>query len=209
MKPAQWARIAVLVPLGACAPEPPRAPALPERSYTCVLRPLATLGPDFTARQHVEASSHGRSGSFDAVLQKKGDTLVLVGLVAGVRAFVLKEEGERISFEQSLGPRMPFPPEYAVIDIHRVYWKHLPRGADAPPTGVLEGELDGESVREVWSNGNLVERRFSRPGEFQGVVRIEYGAGCTAARCLPVSVRIENEWFGYAVRIDNREITLL
>jgi len=209
MKPGNWARVFLLAPLAACAPEPPRAPALPEHGYTCVLRPLATLGPDFTARQHVEATVHGLSGSFDAVLQKKGGTLVLVGLVAGVRAFVLKEEGERISFEQSLGPRMPFPPEYAVIDVHRVYWKHLPRGADTPATGIVEGELDGEKVREVWSNGSLVERRFSRPGEFQGDVRIAYGAGCTEARCLPVSVRIENEWFGYTVRIDNREITLL
>jgi hypothetical protein len=205
------ARIAIvaLCLTGACAPNASVAPVLPPRPYTCTLRPLASLGPDFTARQHVVASGHGRSGAFDAVLQKKGDSLVLVGLVAGIRAFVLKQEGDRVSFDQSLGPQMPFPPEYAVIDVHRVYWKRLPRSAEAPPTGTVDGELDGERVHEVWSNGNLVERRFSRPGEFEGAVTIEYGAGCTAARCLPLSVRIVNEWFGYTVRIDNTEITLL
>ena len=193
----------------ACASAPPPPVALPDHPYTCTLQPLATLGPDFTVRQHVTASGHGGSGSFDAVLQKKGSTLVLVGLVAGVRAFVLKQEGDRVTFEQSLGPRMPFPPEYAVIDVHRVYWKRLPRAADAPATGIVEGSLDGETVREVWSNGSLVERRFTRPGEFTGAVRIEYGAGCTATRCAPATVRVVNEWFGYEVRIENGEMTLL
>jgi hypothetical protein len=201
--------VALGVAVTACAPRPPTTPAAPERTYACALRPLATLGPDFTARQHVEASGHGRSGGFEAVIQKKGDTLVLIGLVAGVRAFVLKEEGDHISFNQSFGPALPFPPEYAIIDVHRVYWKRLPRAAEAPASGVVEGELDGEVVREVWSNGSLVERRFTRPGEFEGAVRIAYGPGCTAARCFPASVRIDNEWFGYSVRIDSREITLL
>jgi hypothetical protein len=203
------AGVALGVGVAACAPPPPTAPAAPVRTYACVLRPLATLGPDFTARQHVEASGHGRSGGFEAVIQKKGDTLVLIGLVAGVRAFVLKEEGDHISFDQSFGPKLPFPPEYAIIDVHRVYWKRLPRAADAAPSGVVEGELDGEVVREVWSNGSLVERRFTRPGEFEGAVRIAYGAGCSATQCLPTSVRIDNEWFGYSVRIESREITLL
>ncbi len=200
---------AILVGLGACAPKGTSPPLVPEHPYACVLRPLATLGPDFVARQRVEASGHGGGGGFDAVLQKKGDKLVLIGLFAGIRAFVLEEEGERISFEQTLGPKFPFPPEYAVIDVHRVYWKQLPRDASAPATGIQEGELDGEKVREVWSNGSLVEKDFARPGERSGVVRINYGEGCTAERCLPKSVRIENEWFGYTVRIENRELTLL
>jgi hypothetical protein len=181
------------------------AVALP---YPCALRPLATLSPDFTVQQHIVATGHGKSGGFDAVLQKKGDTLVLVGLVAGVRAFVLKQEGLRISFEQSMGPPMPFPASYAVIDIHRAYYKRLPRPDDAAPSGVIRGALDGEAVEESWSNGSLTERRFSRPGQ-TGVVRVEYGPGCTAARCLPAWVRIVNEWLDYTVRVDNEEFVLL
>ncbi len=206
---------ALLAGAGACATNatPPASSAAtasaPEPPYSCALRPLATLGPDFSVRQRVEASSHGHGGSFDAVLQKKGDTLVLVGLVAGIRAFILKQEGERISFEQSLGPKMPFPPEYAIIDVHRVYWKRIPRAADAPASGTAEGDLDGERVREVWSNGNLVERRFSRPGEREGFVKVDYGPGCAATVCQPTWVRIENEWFGYTVRIENMEFSLL
>jgi hypothetical protein len=197
---------AVAVALGACGPTQP--PPLTEAAYSCVLRPLATLGPDFMVQQRISATGHGHGGTFDAVLQKKGGTLVLVGLVAGVRAFTLREEGDQVSFEQSMGPPFPFPPRYAVIDIHRVYFMKLPRAPDAPPTGVTKGELDGETVEESWSNGSLVERRFSRPGE-HGSVRIEYGAGCTAARCLPATVRIVNEWFGYEVRVDNGDFVLL
>jgi hypothetical protein len=186
----------------------PRAGGPPAPVYPCTLRPLATLTPDFTVRQHIEATGHGRSGGFDAVLQKKGDKLVLVGLVAGVRAFVLEQDGDRVSFDQSMGPPLPFPPAYAIIDIHRAYWKRLPRAADAATTGTVKGELDGEAVEEVWSNGNLIERRFFRP-ELPGAVRIEYGPGCTAERCLPASVRIVNEWLGYTIRVDNSEFTIL
>jgi hypothetical protein len=194
----------------ACGPKaPPSEPRLPNRPYECVLHPLATLGPDFTVRQHVEASSHGRGGGFDAVLQKKGGTLVVVGLVAGIRAFVLKEEGEQITFEQSLGPKMPFPPSYAIIDVHRVYWKALPRDPSTPPSGAFEGELEGEHVREVWSNGEITLRQFSRPGELEGSVRVTFGPGCTATLCRPKTVRIENEWFGYTVAIENEEFTAL
>jgi hypothetical protein len=193
----------------ACGPKAPPPAAIPERPYECVLHPLATLGPDFMVRQHVEASGHGRGGGFDAVLQKRGDALVVVGLVAGIRAFVLKQEGEKITFEQSLGPKMPFPPSYAIIDVHRVYWKRLPRDPSAPASGTVEGELDGEHVREVWSNGELAERRFTRPGEFEGSVSVQMGPGCTAALCRPKTVKIVNEWFGYTVAIENDEFTAL
>ena len=191
--------------LVACGPPAPQQP-VPERAYTCTLHPIVELRPEFSVRQHIEASSSGKSGGFDTVLQKKGDTLVLVGLVAGERAFVLRQQGEQVSFEQSFGPPLPFPPQYAIIDIHRAYWKHLPGAA---PNGITKGELDGEQVEEVWSNGALVERRFFRPGEFKGAVRVEYGAGCNATRCLPASVRITNEWFGYSVRVDNGDFTVL
>ena len=209
MRGARLVLLSAMACPAACATASPPPAAAPEVPYTCVLRPLATLGPDFMVRQRVEASGHGRSGSFDAVLQKKGDTLVLVGLVAGIRAFTLKQVGEAISFEQSLGPKMPFPPEYAVIDVHRVYWKRLPRAADAPASGVVEGTLDGERLRETWVNGSVVERTFARPGERAGVVKVAYGPGCTAAVCEPAWVRIDNEWYGYAVKIDNREYSRL
>jgi hypothetical protein len=189
------------VALLACGHAPPQ-PAAPVRPYACTLHPLAELRPEFSVRQHVEASSGGKGGGFDTVLQKKGDTLVLVGLVAGERAFVLKQQGDQVSFEQSFGPPLPFPPEYVIIDIHRAYWKHL-------PAGTTSGDLDGEHVEETWSNGNLVERRFFRPGEYKGAVRVEYGSGCNATRCLPASLKITNEWFGYTVTVTNEEFTIL
>ena len=68
--------------------------------------------------------------------------------------------------------------------------------------------LDGEDVEEVWSNGNLVERRFARAG-FTGVVRVTYEPGCTAQRCAPPRMQIVNEWFSYRLTIENGEFTWL
>lgn len=169
--------------------------------YPCILHVPSALGADFSVSQHVEASKDGRTGAFDGVLQKVGNELVIVGLgPAGIRAFVLKQSGDQISFEKSFGPDMPFPPRNIVVDVHRAYFKHLP----PPPSGAgtVKGTIDDEQVEEDWVDGNLGERRFTRPGSaFKGVVRITYERGCTAARCAPASFRLVNEWFAYSLRI--------
>jgi hypothetical protein len=196
----------VVVASAACAP-PPAAPPAEGRAYPGVLHPPATLGPDFSVSQHVEAISGQRTGAFDGVLQKRGDELVVVGLgPAGVRAFVLRQVGGDVSFEQSFGPALPFPPRNILVDVHRAFFKRL-----APPAsgaGTVKGDLDGEAVLERWAGGELVERSFTREGE-RGAVRITYEPGCTRARCAPSRIRIVNEWFGYSLTIDNGEFTWL
>ena len=69
-------------PAAAPAPIPPPTPAeLP--------RPEAIPG-EFTVRQKLVAKSGHGGGSFEAVLQKKGDTLTMIGLTPyGGRAFLL------------------------------------------------------------------------------------------------------------------------
>jgi hypothetical protein len=190
--------------LASCGPAaPPATPA--SREYPCVLAPPEALAPDFSVRQHVTAEAGGKSGSFDAVLQKRGAELVIVGLVAGVRAFVLKQTAAGITYDQSFGPKLPFAPRDVVVDVHRAYFKRLPRAPGERPTGTLRGRLDGEKVEEDWKDGHLVERRFFRPGEHKGAVRVTYDEGCTVERCAPRRLRIENEWFAYAIKIDSDE----
>jgi hypothetical protein len=196
--------------LVACGPPAAPAPPPETREYPCILHAPSELSPDFSVRQHIEAKAYGRTGGFDAVLQKKADTLVVVGLAGGVRAFVLKQtDAGGITFDQSFGPKLPFPPRNVVVDIHRAFWKRLPRPNDAPPTTTLTGDLDGEKVLEKWNDGNLVTRVFTRPGEFEGAVRVSYGPGCKAESCTPSSIQIDNEWFRYTITIANTDFTPL
>jgi hypothetical protein len=188
-----------------CASPAPKSPV----EYPGVLHPPSELGPDFSMHQHVVATAGGQTGSFDGVLQKRGNQLVIVGLgPGGIRAFVLQQDGNAIKYERTMGPELPFPPRNIVLDVHRVFFKKLP-----PPqsgTGTVRGTLDDESVEEDWRDGNLVERRFTRPSSaHKGIIRITYTPGCTAEKCAPPSIRLVNEWFSYALTIESTEVTWL
>jgi len=175
-----------------------------DAEYPGTLEVPEHLAPDFMVEQHIEAKRGDRGGSFDAVVQKQGDELVVIGLgPMKTRAFVLRQRGSRVTFEQSFGPKLPFPPRNIVVDVHRVFFKRLPL-AEGSADGTYSQSLDGETVVEVWKNEMLRERRFMRPSEFpDAAVRIEYGEGCRRARCEPSHVRIVNEWFGYTLEIEN------
>jgi hypothetical protein len=175
--------------------------------YPCVLHDPATLAHDFSVRQrlaiHAQHDGAPVDGELDAVLQKQGDTLLIVGFgPMNVKAFTLTHRGDRIEFVQFFGPALPFSPRNIVVDVHRVYWKQLPPPAGPAYTGVVRGELDGETVEETWRDGELRARVFTRPGSaLRGAVRVELGPGCTAARCEPVSTTLRNEWFDYTLTI--------
>jgi hypothetical protein len=169
-----------------------------------VLHDPRTLAHEFSVRQHlaIHAERDGRpiDGELDAVLQKQGDTLLLVGFgPMNVKAFTLTQRGDRIELVQFLGPDLPFSPRNVVVDLHRVYFKHLRPPTDAAYAGVQRGELDGEHVEETWQGGELRARVFTRPGARRGAVRVELGPGCTATRCEPREATLRNEWFGYTL----------
>lgn len=188
--------------LFACGPTTPKATE-PQAEYPAILHPARELTPDFSVQQHIQAKAHGRSGAFDAVVQKRAGELVIVGLgPASVRMFVLKQGEQGVTFEQSFGPRLPFPPRNILVDVHRAFFKRLPSGEGATRKGIV----DDEDVHEVWRGDELQERRFWRKdGSFEGPVTITYGKGCTATRCAPNRIHIENPWFGYELEIDNSD----
>jgi hypothetical protein len=194
-----------LLLVAACSPAV-RSPAPgAEREYPCILHSPDQFSPDFSVSQHVEAAAQGRTGGFDSVLQKHGNELVIVGLgPAGIRAFVLKQSGDAITFERMIaGPELPFSPRNVLVDVHRAFFKRLPQPPGSPGAGTFKGVIDGEEVEEDWRDDNLLERRFRRPGtSYQGAVRVTYAPGCTRQRCAPSKFRLVNEWFGYALEID-------
>ena len=93
--------------------------------------------------------------------------------------------------------------------MHRAFFKRL---ASPPPSGsgTVKGTVDDEEVEEDWRDGNIVERRFARPGPtYKGFVRVTYAPGCTRERCAPPTIRLVNEWFSYTLKIDCTEFTWL
>jgi hypothetical protein len=203
-------RLLVLVlVLVSCSPRRPPDTAASDDAYPCLLHPASELGPDVVIEQHVQANKDGRTGGFDAVLQKRGGELVLVGLgPLGVRAFAIRQEGGEVRYEQRLGPEFPFPPRNVLVDVHRAFFKRLALATLSPREGIFSGPLDGEEVIESWRAAELAERRFVRQGR-DGAVRVLYGPGCGEDRCEPATVRLVNEWFGYELLIENRRFQWL
>lgn len=194
--------------MGCAAHTPPPASAPLAPDTTPLERPAA-LRPNFSVRQHIEASSHGKSGAFDAVVQKQARELLVVGLgPAGVRMFMLKQNDapadDGITFEQSFGPKLPFSPRNIVLDIHRLFFMGLPASARTADDGTFEGETAAGKIREIWRGGELRERQFSHPSR-QGAILISYGAGCRKERCAPEYATIDNGWFNYVLRIENSD----
>jgi hypothetical protein len=177
--------------------------------YPCVLHDPAALPHDFLVRQsltvHARRNGEPVDGQFDAILQKQGDTLLIVGFgPMNVKAFTLAQRGDRIEFTQFFGPELPFSPRNVVVDVHRVFFHHLPPPAQPGFSGAVRGELDGETVEETWQGGELRQAVFTRPGSaLRGAVSVELGPGCTPAACEPASATLRNEWFGYTLAIVN------
>jgi hypothetical protein len=174
-----------------------------------VLHDPRTLPHDFMVRQHItiRAQHDGKpvDGELDAVLQKQGETLLIVGFgPMNVKAFTLTQRGDRIELEQYMGPALPFSPRNVVVDVHRILFKRLPAPTEPAYSGVLRGVLDDETVEETWRDGQLRQAVFTRPGSaLAGAVRVELGAGCTPVRCEPETAALTNEWFDYSLTVVN------
>ncbi len=148
-----------------------------------------------TIDQQVTAEHEGGSESFRAVLEKRGDRLVMVGLGPhGGRAFVLTQEGAEVSFESQMPRELPFPPEFMLMDIHRTWLMGIPREGGAPlADGRHEDFVDGENVAEQWSGGRLLERHFGILASNLSwwSVNIVYEGGLGADGSLPTRVVID------------------
>jgi hypothetical protein len=179
--------------------------------YPGVLRDPADIHANFFVRQtltvHTTKDGKPVDAELDAVLQKQGDTLQVVGFgPMNVKAFTLTHKGDRIDFEQFVGPQLPFSPRNIVVDIHRVFFMRLPAPTDAKFTGVNKGELDGEHVEETWKDGQLRAIVFTRPGDpkLKGAIRVQMSDGCDPQHCEPETAMLRNEWFGYTLAIANQ-----
>ena len=180
--------------LPACAAPPPRSQPPPPEPPALVS--TLEIPGDFVLRQQVAFRTGERSGSFEAVVQKHCDELVVVGLTPfGSRAFSILQRGTEVDVETHAPGAWPFPPEYILLDIHRAYLVPLP---EVPPSdAVREARYGAERLTERWESGRLQERRFrSAEGGVSPAVVIRYVGGETHEHTVR-EIRIENGEFGY------------
>ena len=125
---------AALALLAGCASTPTPQTNLPKR-VAWTLRPPGFWPADFLWRQEVEASwrqgKKQRHHVSEVVLQKRRDELTLIALThLGIKAFVLRQRGLKVSAESHAAGALPFPPRYILDDIQRT-WMSL--GPTPPP----------------------------------------------------------------------------
>ena len=198
MNLARWPETLVLCAAAACAQGTPKEADWPAAG---VLLAPATRPGDFLDRQRIVANYKGRAAAFDAVLQKKGNELTLVGLTPfGSRAFVIRQVGTVLAFESFVPQTLPFPPSYIVVDVERVFfpWTDAP-----PPTdGERRFSRDAEAVAERWEGGKLRRRTFAfAEGHPPGEIVIDYDGGMETGGAPPPHVSFDNGQYGYHLDI--------
>lgn len=184
-------QILAMMALAGCGPRRPANPGT-------LVAPSSVPG-DWMMEQQVTAIRQGKKGQpFRAVAQKQGDSLLVMGLTPmGTRAFVIEQQGTDVTFDKQGDMHLPFEPEMILHDVQRTFVKSLFNSA--PPDGTHQGEIAGEEVTEVWEDGHLTQRRYTRD-DADGAVVIDFGLpGDDGA---PGRVTLDNQWFGYKLIIE-------
>jgi hypothetical protein len=157
-------------------------------------------------RQRVTIGWQDREERFEAVLQKRGDVLLLLGLgPMNAVGFSLTLDDRGITFENRTGQEMPFDPERILADVQRVFYPWLSEESaclDCERRGLREAV---EIVERIGPTG-LVERRFSRvdrPGQV-GIV-VEYQAWMDGG-LVPARAILRNEGAGYWLTVETSSV---
>ena len=166
---------------------------------TGVLVPPRQIVADFVWRQRIAVRFKARRDSFSAVIEKRADRLLLLGLTPfGTRAFALEQRGTTVTFTPYIELELPFSPLYVLADVHRAFFRGLP---NAPlPDGWHEQSANGEQIRERWQGGRLFERGFRSLDASGNGVLIRYEGGMLQL-APPRTISLISQHFGYALTI--------
>lgn len=193
----------------ACASS--RGPAFAEMDYPGTLLPATALPHDLMWQQRITATwgEDGQRG-FDAAVQKQGDKLTVLGMSPlGSVGFAMILNGTEVELQNPTDQELPFPPRFILLDVQRTFypWLEPAIGGD----GARYGTVGDERVQELWRDGRLLERRFTRlDGEPAGAITITYDwRGVEAQRVAPMRAVLDNGWFDYRLAVDTHTETRL
>lgn len=199
---------ALALVLAACGSPPPPETGGPEFPPVELPSPRDYAG-DFFLEQRVAVRHPEGERAFRAVLERRGDTMTMVGLgPAGARGFVLSQRGTEVFFERYAPIELPFPPEYILRDVHRVWRWPIGNRVAANQAGTRSGRdaATGELVIERWEDGRLRARTYYEGDE--ELARIHYGEGREAdapsASRPPETIVLESPRYRYVLTLTTR-----
>lgn len=182
----------LLLPLlGACTGPATGPPPDPE------LMVLEDEGASFMARQEVTGVFGGEEHRFEAVFQKQGLELTVIGLTPfGTKAFVLVQEGLNLRFEDNMPKdrKLRLKPRFLLADVHHAFLVSGTPGEWTPALG-------GEEVLEEVQAGRLVSRTFRKVGEEEPIVRVTY-EGTIGDAGFPRTAHVKSLLYGYTLDIE-------
>jgi hypothetical protein len=182
---------------------------MPQEKVAEFLLPVAALPGDLVLQQHVTIRWGDDEQSFDAVLQKRGDQLLLLGLGPMNRVgFVLTLDDGGVHLENRSGRDLPFEPERILADVQRVFY---PWVTSEPPCTDCERGVTrlGLAIWERIGPAYLEERRFEDLGETErGTIIVRYDDWMDRGS-IPGRAVLTNNWYGYELRVVTRSIERL
>lgn len=191
---------------------------LPE--YPGTLVDTSDMGADFLSRQRVTFLRGETESSMTAVVQKKGDELVLLALTPfGSRAFMIRQQGTEFEVQSFVPQPFPVPPRFVLLDVHRVNFMRL---GTPKKNGEIAEQRGDERIVERWESGRLIERRFYR-NDYPEPIVIRYQKRASQAQeeggddaeaqpdesASRGQIQLENGWLHYRLNIEILEQTNL
>ena len=213
MNPA--ARLLSLPLLATAACQGPRSGGLLSADYPGTLQPPTALAVEAVWQQHVVASWRGPDGEpnergFDAALQRRGGSLVVVGLSPmGSVGFSVTQGPDGVVVVNHIPDQMVIPPHFILLDVQRAFFPWAAENMSQGATGEIITSRVDERIAERYERGRLVERTFTRTsGEPAGTVHVSYEWG-DQAWALPERAVLDNHWFDYKLTITTSSETLI
>lgn len=212
-----WALCCLALALGSCggkvqpaqpsSAQPSSAQSSSEEALSDIVRSPERLGEDFVWRQRLTATYGDESFSFQAVVEKTGNTLNLLCLTPyGSRALLLKQRGTTVKTQYFVEQRLPFPARYILSDLHRVYTptrEAPPKPTELDRESTLEMRLDGEQFVDQFVDGRIVRREIYGPmarSDRPDVVVLYADAGGTPSSATRIT--LDNRAYGYHIEIE-------
>lgn len=158
------------------------------------LLPPDAFAPDFAWRQRVTATWPTGVERFEAVVQKRGGVLTMIGLSPmGSPGFVISLGTDGVvTLDNRSGRELPFDPTYVLADVQRAFYPW----PDTVGVVRLEETTNADGTRL---------RRFTRTdAPDRGEVRVELGETATGDD-VPATVSLTSGWFGYSLEIETVE----
>ena len=173
------------------------------------LRPVSDWPGDLVLQQRVTIRWQGGEESFGAVLQKRGDELLLLGLgPMNSVGFTLALDESGVRLESRIGRDLPFEPERILADVQRVFYPWVDGDVGCADCE-SRSTCAGLNVSEKRGKAFLEERRFEDISERQrGLIVVRYDDWIDGGS-IPGRAVLSNGWYDYELIVETKSVERL